>query len=64
MMQEAHFCSMCGPRFCSMAISTELQEYAKKNEINAEEAASVGMAEMSEIFKRTGAELYHEDGPM
>ena len=52
---------MCGPKFCSMAISTELQEYAKQKEIeDAEEALASGMAEMSEIFKRTGAEIYHE----
>ena len=43
-----------------MAISTELQEYAKQKELDAEDAIGSGMAEMSEIFKRTGAEIYHE----
>lgn len=60
MSQEAHFCSMCGPKFCSMAISTELLEYAKQKELDEEAAMSAGMAEMSEVFKRTGAEIYHE----
>lgn len=63
-MQEAHFCSMCGPKFCSMAISTELQEYAKANQIDEEKAMASGMAEMSERFKRTGAEIYHETGTL
>lgn len=53
---------MCGPKFCSMAISTELLEYAKQAELDEEEAMSAGMAEMSELFKRTGAEIYHESG--
>ena len=45
----AHFCSMCGPKFCSMKISQEVREYAEK-----------GMAEMSEAFKDSGAEIYRE----
>ena len=45
----AHFCSMCGPKFCSMKISQEVREYAEK-----------GMAEMSETFKKSGSEIYHE----
>lgn len=55
---------MCGPKFCSMAISTELQEYAKANQIDEEKAMASGMAEMSERFKRTGAEIYHETGTL
>ncbi len=44
----AHFCSMCGPKFCSMKISQEVRAYAEK-----------GMAEMSEEFKKAGSEIYH-----
>ena len=44
----AHFCSMCGPKFCSMKISQEVREYAQK-----------GMAEMSDTFKKSGSEIYH-----
>lgn len=50
----AHFCSMCGPKFCSMKISQEVRDYA------AEQDAKKGMEEMSEKFKETGSELYHE----
>ena len=45
----AHFCSMCGPKFCSMKISQEVRDYAEK-----------GMAEMSETFKQSGSEIYQE----
>jgi phosphomethylpyrimidine synthase len=50
----AHFCSMCGPKFCSMKISQEVRDYA------AEQDAESGMTEMSEKFKNTGSEIYHE----
>jgi phosphomethylpyrimidine synthase len=53
----AHFCSMCGPKFCSMKISQEVRDYADAKE-KAE--AEQGMAEMSEKFKETGSEIYHE----
>lgn len=45
----AHFCSMCGPKFCSMRISHEVKEEAQK-----------GMKEMSEKFKKEGGEIYHK----
>jgi phosphomethylpyrimidine synthase len=43
----AHFCSMCGPKFCSMKITQEVREYAKK-----------GMHDMSQKFRDAGAEIY------
>ena len=49
----AHFCSMCGPKFCSMKISQDVRDYAK-----AEEEASKGMDEMSKKFKELGSEVY------
>ena len=52
----AHFCSMCGPKFCSMKISQEVRDFANS------EAAEAGMAEMSEKFIRDGAEIYHVEG--
>jgi phosphomethylpyrimidine synthase len=61
--KTAHFCSMCGPKFCSMQISQEVREFAKKQNqesdafIAADEAES-GMAEMSEKFREIGSELY------
>ncbi len=45
----AHFCSMCGPKFCSMKISHEVREYAEK-----------GMEEMSDAFKKGGSEIYRK----
>jgi len=51
----AHFCSMCGPKFCSMKISQEVRDYAK-----AKEEREKGMQEQSEKFKEEGSEIYHE----
>lgn len=60
-LQVAHFCSMCGPKFCSMKISGELQEYARKNKLDEETALLEGMQDMSEQFKQKGAEIYHTE---
>jgi phosphomethylpyrimidine synthase len=55
----AHFCSMCGPKFCSMKISQEVREFAKVQNAAAKvEGAEAGMAEMSEKFKEGGSEIY------
>jgi phosphomethylpyrimidine synthase len=51
--KTAHFCSMCGPKFCSMKITQEVRDYAK-----AKEEQERGMAEMSEKFVAGGAELF------
>ncbi|SUB83824.1 Phosphomethylpyrimidine synthase [Pragia fontium] len=56
----AHFCSMCGPKFCSMKISQEVREFAKGQVQEENTAAKAnGMAEMSDIFRARGSELYH-----
>ena len=52
---------MCGPKFCSMKISGELQEYAKNNRLDEESALHEGMQEMSQQFKQKGAEIYHTE---
>ena len=54
----AHFCSMCGPRFCSMRITQELREYARTHGMNEKEAARQGMDEKAEEFRRQGGSLY------
>ncbi|MDM8545284.1 phosphomethylpyrimidine synthase ThiC [Candidatus Venteria ishoeyi] len=55
----AHFCSMCGPHFCSMKISRDVQEYAKNKGIkDIEVAVESGMQEKSEEFKQKGSEIY------
>ncbi|MGP1351740.1 MAG: phosphomethylpyrimidine synthase ThiC [Parasphingopyxis sp.] len=64
--KTAHFCSMCGPKFCSMKISQEVREFAANNPNgvlgNADDvkpdAAELGMEEMSEKFKEEGGKLY------
>src|SRR3546814_1657077 len=48
----AHFCSMCGPKFCSMQISQEIRDYANS-----------GMAQMAEAFREGGGEIYREVKP-
>ena len=49
----AHFCSMCGPKFCSMKITQDIRDYAKK-----EKEKAAGMAEMSLRFREAGSEVY------
>jgi len=61
--KTAHFCSMCGPKFCSMKISQEVREFAKLQNQPAEafiatEEAEAGMAQMSKVYDETGRELY------
>jgi phosphomethylpyrimidine synthase len=54
----AHFCSMCGPKFCSMKISQEVRDYADELDTDIETAKRKGMDEMSEVFKEHGSEVY------
>ncbi|WP_290866968.1 phosphomethylpyrimidine synthase ThiC [Aquabacterium sp.] len=54
----AHFCSMCGPKFCSMKITQEVREFAKTQGVSEQQALETGMAEMSAQFKGVGGELY------
>jgi phosphomethylpyrimidine synthase len=69
--KTAHFCSMCGPKFCSMKISQEVREFAAKQNQPSDqflaadasvEDAEKGMEEMSRVFKETGSELYMGQG--
>jgi phosphomethylpyrimidine synthase len=54
----AHFCSMCGPKFCSMKITQEVREYAKEQELSEEKAVEEGMKEKAEEFREKGSEIY------
>ncbi|MGB9319827.1 MAG: phosphomethylpyrimidine synthase ThiC, partial [Pseudolabrys sp.] len=59
----AHFCSMCGPKFCSMKITQDVRDYAatlndKEQGLSAEAVAQAGMAQMSEKFRQMGSEVY------
>jgi phosphomethylpyrimidine synthase len=65
----AHFCSMCGPKFCSMEITQQVRDYAaklkEKEPLSSSEAVEqvrkLGMAEMSEKFRELGNEVYVEE---
>ena len=56
--KTAHFCSMCGPKFCSMKLSHEIRETARGQNDVASSTAEAGMAEMSERFREGGGEIY------
>ena len=56
----AHFCSMCGPHFCSMKISQEVREFAEKEGVSTQEALAKGMEAKSVEFVKKGAEVYHK----
>ncbi|MDG2464394.1 MAG: phosphomethylpyrimidine synthase ThiC [Crocinitomicaceae bacterium] len=60
----AHFCSMCGPHFCSMKISQDVRDYAKAQGLKEEEALEKGMEDMSKKFIHTGANVYVEPGKL
>lgn len=56
--KTAHFCSMCGPKFCSMRISQDIRNYAKEKDLNTTEAIHQGMKEKAQEFKKAGSRLY------
>ncbi|MDJ0377463.1 phosphomethylpyrimidine synthase ThiC [Cryobacterium sp. PH31-L1] len=56
--KAAHFCSMCGPKFCSMRISADVRVYAAENGLTSLEAIEAGMAEKSAEFTRLGSSVY------
>ena len=56
--KTAHFCSMCGPKFCSMRITADIRAYAEERGLTSTEAIDAGFAEMSETFKSTDQKLY------
>ena len=57
----AHFCSMCGPNFCSMKITQEVRDYAAAQQLTEEEALKKGMEEKAIEFKKAGAEIYRKE---
>jgi len=56
----AHFCSMCGPKFCSMKITQDVRDYAAEHGVDVEAAIPEGMREKSREFAEAGGELYQE----
>jgi phosphomethylpyrimidine synthase len=58
--KSAHFCSMCGPKFCSMKITQNVRDYAAKQGLSESAAVQAGMTEMKESFLEQGSLLYKE----
>ncbi len=58
--KQAHFCSMCGPHFCSMKITQDVRDYASSQGLSEEEALKKGMEEKAVEFVRKGAEVYQK----
>ena len=57
----AHFCSMCGPKFCSMKITQEIREYANRSGLDdIQVAVEDGLNSKSREFKKTGADIYQK----
>lgn len=55
----AHFCSMCGPHFCSMKITQDVREYAAAQGVAEEKALAAGMSQKAKEFVASGSEIYH-----
>jgi phosphomethylpyrimidine synthase len=56
--KTAHFCSMCGPKFCSMRISQDVRDYAEAHGVSGEEAIELGLKEKAVEFVARGSEVY------
>src|SRR3970282_283363 len=56
--EVAHFCSMCGPHFCSMKITQDVRDYAAAQGVSEQEALKKGMEQKAVEFVKKGAELY------
>ena len=56
--KTAHFCSMCGPKFCSMRISHDLRDYAAQHAVGVEDAIALGMTEKASEFRHAGNTVY------
>jgi phosphomethylpyrimidine synthase len=57
-MKTAHFCSMCGPHFCSMKITQDVRDYARSHGVSDEAALTQGMQEKAVEFVKAGGEVY------
>ncbi|SDS10530.1 hydroxymethylpyrimidine synthase [Paenibacillaceae bacterium GAS479] len=56
--KNAHFCSMCGPKFCSMRITQDIRDFAEREGMETAEAIEAGMREKSDAFKAGGGKIY------
>jgi phosphomethylpyrimidine synthase len=58
----AHFCSMCGPKFCSMRITEDIRRFAEEQGMETLEAVESGMREKAREFRESGGEVYLREG--
>jgi phosphomethylpyrimidine synthase len=58
--KAAHFCSMCGPHFCSMRITQDVREYARQKGLSDQEVLEVGLKEKAEEFRASGSKIYQK----
>jgi phosphomethylpyrimidine synthase len=56
--KTAHFCSMCGPKYCSMRIIQDIRDYAKQQGLEEQQAIESGLKDKSNEFKEDGSEIY------
>jgi phosphomethylpyrimidine synthase len=57
--KTAHFCSMCGPKFCSMRISQDIRDFAADRGVDPATAVEIGLKEKATEFLESGAAIYH-----
>jgi len=58
--KAAHFCSMCGPKFCSMKITQDVRDYAREHGLDEGNAIQAGLSEQAEQFVRHGSKIYNK----
>jgi phosphomethylpyrimidine synthase len=61
--KTAHFCSMCGPKFCSMRISQDVRDYAEARGMDPASAVEIGLKEKAVEFRETGSSVYRQPSP-
>lgn len=59
--KQAHFCSMCGPNFCSMKITQDVRDFAAESGVSEQDALAEGMRQKAEEFRKQGAEIYRPE---
>ena len=59
-MKTAHFCSMCGPHFCSMRITQDIRDYAKQQNLTEKDAIKKGLAQKAKEFQNKGNKIYNK----
>jgi phosphomethylpyrimidine synthase len=61
--KTAHFCSMCGPQFCSMRITEDVRKFAEEQGLQSDDAIEAGLRAKSAEFRESGGEIYHPSKP-